>query len=400
MLHRSQAIRTRKSQTHDTSRVPSGMDAFLHRWTKSLMAICRSPDGTSILTSTSDNALETFILPPDLLASTSPQRLDPYSTQPNPEPVYATAFHPSYALQDPASTLYIASLRALPIRLYSPFSQSILASYPLISPTTEEYIAPHSLLFSSQNPSVFFTGSSNLISLFDINRNGEGPAERMPTVPSKRSKTIGSVGGIKGIVSALGLSSEGILAAGTFSRWVGLYDGQGRGGSLGAFQLRDDASEEEEAGSGTGVTQVLWSADGRYLCVAERCSDGISVWDIRGTGKRLAWLRARGGRTNQRLGVEVVGGEVWTGGVDGTVRIWDGLGMKEGVVDPSWEFKAHEDAVSSTTWHFSGSVLASCSGQRHFHDSNIEFDDFDQRASNNASLPTYGSENSLKIWAF
>ncbi|KAL8720532.1 MAG: hypothetical protein Q9225_002624 [Loekoesia sp. 1 TL-2023] len=307
----------------------------------------KSPDGTSILTSTADNVLRTYILPSDLLSYSSTQPLHPYSIHHNPEPVYATAFHPAYTLQSPLSALYIASLRSLPVRLFSPFNPSIPASYPLVSPTTEEYIAPHSLLFSYQNPNTFFAGSLNLISVFDINRNGEGPVERMPTVPSKRSRVVGGVGGIKGIVSALGISSEGLLAAGTFSRWVGLYDGHGRGGSMGVFELRDEALNKEEAG-GTGITQVLWSGDGRYLCVAERCSDGISVWDIRGTGKRLAWLRGRDVKTNQRLGVEVVSGEVWAGGVDGNVRLWEGLGMKEGMVDPSWEFRAHDGDVSPT----------------------------------------------------
>lgn len=163
--------------------------------------------------------------------------------------------------------------------------------------------------------------------------------ERMPTVPSKRSKVVGGIGGVKGIVSALGMSSEGILAAGTFSRWVGLYDAYGRGGSLGAFELQGDRSSQE---AGTGVTQVLWSADGRYLCVAERCSDGVSIWDVRGTGKKLAWMRGRKAETNQRMGVEVVGNELWAGGVDGRVRVWHGLGEKEGIFDPTWGFEAHE----------------------------------------------------------
>ncbi|KAL8841194.1 MAG: hypothetical protein Q9170_001048 [Blastenia crenularia] len=259
----------------------------------------------------------------------------------SPEPVYATAFHPSYSLQSPASTLYAASLRSLPIRLLSPCSPATVASYPLVSPTTEEYIAPHSLLFSPHNENTFFAGSLNLISTFDINRNGEGPIEQMRTIPSKRSKVVGSVGGFKGIVSALGTSPEGILAAGTFSRWVGLFDGYGRGGSLGVFELRVDIEDEEKM-SGTGITQVAWSGDGRYLCVAERCSDGISVWDIRGTGKRLAWLRWRNAKTNQRLGIDVIGGEVWAGGLDGIVRSWEGLGMKEGTMNPSWEFHAHD----------------------------------------------------------
>lgn len=167
----------------------------------------------------------------------------------------------------------------------------------------------------------------------------------MPTIPHKRSRVVGGMGGIKGIVSALGMSSEGILAAGTFSRWVGLYDGYGRGGPLGAFEIKGGTLDEEEA-SGTGITQVLWSGDGRYLAVAERCSDGIGVWDIRGTGKRLAWLRGRNAKTNQRLGIEVFRGEVWAGGVDGKVRVWEELGLKEGTLDAQWEFKAHDGEVS------------------------------------------------------
>ena len=160
---------------------------------------------------------------------------------------------------------------------------------------------------------------------------------------------MGGVGGIKGIVSALGISTEGFLAAGTFGRWVGLYDEHGRGGSVGVFEIGCGTQGKEE-GNGRGITQVLWSGDGRYLCVAERCSDGISVWDIRGTGKRLAWLKGRNAMTNQRLGVDIINGEVWAGGVDGKVRLWQGLGMKEGIVNPDWEFKAHEGEVSPTNY--------------------------------------------------
>ncbi|KAL8821602.1 MAG: hypothetical protein Q9223_000391 [Gallowayella weberi] len=283
--------------------------------------------------------------PPDLLFSPSPQRLAPYSLHRSPEPVYATAFHPSYNLQDAATAFYIASPRSLPIRLISPFSPSILASYSLVSPTTEDYIAPHSLLFSRNNLNTFFAGSLNLISIFDIHRNGQGPAERMPTVPSKRSKAIGGMGGVKGIVSALDMSPEGILAAGTFSRWVGLFDSYGRGGSLGVFELPQRASRNGESG-GTGVSQVLWSGDGRYLCVVQRCSKGVGVWDVRGTGKQLAWMRGRDAQTNQRMGVEVMGNELWAGGLDGIVRVWRGLGEKEGMIDPSWGFQAHDGKVS------------------------------------------------------
>jgi hypothetical protein len=37
----------------------------------------------------------------------------------------------------------------------------------------------------------------------------------------------------------------------------------------------------------------------------------------------------------------VVGEEVWCGGTDGVVRIWDSFGKQEGVLNPTWEFAAH-----------------------------------------------------------
>jgi telomerase Cajal body protein 1 len=152
--------------------------------------------------------------------------------------------------------------------------------------------------------------------------------------------------GMKGIVSALGMSSEGVLAAGTFSRWIGLYDGYGRGGTIGVFETKGSQGVEKDKWAGAGIIQLSWSTCGRYLCVVERESDGIGVWDIRGSGKRLAWLQGRYGKTNQRLETGLVGGEIWAGGTDGLVRIWEGLGLSEGDLNPTWQFQAH-DGISS-----------------------------------------------------
>ncbi|CAF9917771.1 hypothetical protein IMSHALPRED_003743 [Imshaugia aleurites] len=373
-----------------------------------------SPDGTTILTSSADNTLRSFILPPDLLSPPHPKTLEPYALHHPPEPIYATTFHPSYNLQEPSTCLALASPRSLPLRLFSPFAADrILASYPLVSPTTETWIAPHSLLFSPQEAHSFFAGSESCVSVFDANRDGEGPVTKMHTTPSRRGGAVGQGQGMKGIVSALGMSSEGMLAAGTYSRWVGLYDGFGRGGNAGVFPV----ATEDEIARGGGITLVVWSACGRYLCVVERASDGVGVWDVRGTGKTLAWLRGRNAGTQQRLGVEVVGGEVWAGALDGVVRVWEGLGMAEGVVDPSWGFRAHGDAVSSTTLHPTGPVLATCSGQRHSFspvravgdlDSESDSDSssfksslIDSQSSTNASSrrPPQATDNSLKLWA-
>ena len=375
----------------------------------------RSPDGTTILSSSYDNKLRSFVLPPDLL---SPERepphiLTPYSFQQSPEPVYATEFHPAYNLQETSTCLVMASIRSLPIRLFSPFAPGILASYPLVSPTTETYIAPYSLLFSHANANHFFAGSDSRVSIFDLNRNGEGPISTRHTTPSRRHHTA-AAGGMKGIMSTLAMSSDGILAAGTFSRWVGLYDGYGRGDTVSAFAV---AQEREGDGStdGKGVTQVMWSQCGRYLCTVERGSDGVGVWDIRGNGKWLAWLKGRHARTPQRLGVDMIGGEVWAGGIDGVVRVWEGLGMTEGVINPKWQYQAHSDVVSSTTMHQLGSVLATCSGQRH-DESSLEpaspqsgrYTESRGMSSPNSRSSQFsrgpGSpdavfDNSLKIWA-
>ena len=199
----------------------------------------------------------------------------------------------------------------------------------------------------------FFAGSESEISIFDINRNGEVPLSRMKTIPSRRKKIVGGGVGMKGIVSALAMSSEGILAAGTFGRWLGLYDSGGRGGTAGVFEVGKLDDDKDGVGDGAGITQLVWSPCGRYLCVVERGNEGTGVWDIRITGKRVSWLRGRKAKTMQRLSVEVVGSELWSGGTNGIVRVWEGLGDREGLIDPVYEFQAHKGKIwnCSSDWY-------------------------------------------------
>jgi hypothetical protein len=85
--------------------------------------------------------------------------------------------------------------------------------------------------------------------------------------------------------------------------------------------------------------------------VVERKSRGVLVFDVRVTGKLVAWLEGREADTNQRLGVDVFEGEggveIWGGGIDGMVRVWKAVGKTEGGIERSWEFRAH-DGKSST----------------------------------------------------
>ena len=238
------------------------------------------------------------------------------------------------------------------------------------------------------------------------------------------------------------MSVEGLLAAGTFSRWVGVYDGRsggvGVGEGVGVWDLSvaegagdvrrvlegdvtmDGVGTCDGMGEGAGVTQVKWSGCGRYLVVAERASDGMSVWDVRVSGRRLAWLRGRRAETMQRVGTEVFGSEIWGGGTDGKLRVWkQAFGEREGVLGPSEEWAAHTNTVSAVVVHPYGGVVGTVSGSRGEVEREWEEYDGDGSGSEDEGQvsrnegPTETAErlglrataakavvdNSLKIWA-
>ncbi|KAK2754779.1 hypothetical protein FQN54_006672 [Arachnomyces sp. PD_36] len=366
-----------------------------------------SPDGTFVVTNSADNHIRTFILPPDLLDERStPHRLEPYSVIPSKEPVYSTALYPYCSLQDPSTTIILASVRDHPIRLNSALSPHLLASYSLICPSTEAFITPYSMLYpSTLGGTHFLTGSDSLICLFDVSRSGkDGPVSRLPTIPSKRKKIVGGGVGMKGIVSALSISSDGsgILAAGTFTRHVGLYGSNGSGDCIATFSVA--GTEAQSHIGGGGVTQVLWSPCGRYLYVIERKSDGVLVYDIRVTGQLVGWLEGRKAETNQRLKADVVATgeegthELWAGGTDGSMRVWKDPPSSIDGKCPDFEWSIHGDPVTSTVVHPMGSVVATSSGQKTFPDLSEPDEGGD---SEGLAGPTPGKhvDNTLKVWA-
>ncbi|KAJ5760360.1 hypothetical protein N7520_007516 [Penicillium odoratum] len=336
--------------------------------TRSFKRATWTPDGTTLLADSADHHIRSFVLPPDLLDSPSVHHLSPYSTLPSTEPTYAFAPYPFFNLQDPSTTLFLSSVRDHPIRLASALAPVSVASYSLVNPTTEAFITPHSIIYpSSLGGTHFLTGSDSLICLFDVSRPGkDGPMSWLPTIPSKRKQIIGGGIGMKGIVSAMAVSptGDGILAAGTFTRQVGLYNSNGSGESLGTFSIAKTEANRDIGGK--GITQLVWSPCGRYLYIAERKSDGVLVYDIRVTGQMLGYLRGRKAVTNQRMEIDVISAgadgahEVWAGGTDGFMRGWKNPIYAAGGQDPDWEFKMHDDTVTSTVFHPSGGVVATC----------------------------------------
>jgi WD40 repeat protein len=238
----------------------------------------------------------------------------------------------------------------------------------------------------------------------------------MPTIPSKRKQIVGGGVGMRGIVSALAVSptGDGILAAGTFTRNVGLYNSNGSGESLGTFSIAKTKANHDIGGR--GITQVVWSPCGRYLYIAERKSDGVLVYDVRVTGQMLGHLRGRKALTNQRMKIDVVPSgpsgshEVWAGGTDGFMRVWRSPEFSAGGQDPDAEFKVHggkiiacfyvcsvliyADAVTSAVFHPMGDVVATCSGQRHYN-----LDDSSSEEEKNDAENVESIDNSLKVWS-
>lgn len=175
--------------------------------------------------------------------------------------------------------------------------------------------------------------------------------------------------GIGGVASALDVGLErGVLAVGMFKgRSVGLLDAAGgEDGVVGTLTLPE--------GHADGVTSVKFCPGvgrGDYLLVAGRLSEVMHVFDVRKGGVPLASMSGREALTQQRLGVDVTAdGEVWAGGTDGVIRVWEGMGMREGDVEPSSVWQGHEDAIGGLGLHPGGAgVLATCAGSRHIDES-------------------------------
>lgn len=363
-----------------------------------------SPDGTCIFTSDYGRAFSVYPIGADVLVSTAPQSLKPYAQFRSADPIWAFAANPLFDLQDPSSTHVLVSRRDRYITLHnalwdvsstatsvesqtSPVNiHTPLASYKLINHLNEAVTAPLSLAYSTSGTH-FFAGGQNSISTFDLT-DPSGPMHTIPTIPSKRNKLKGGGRGFKGHISSLSVSpptfpsSEGILAAGTRTRYVGLYDSLS-GAEVTHFPLPGTIDGKKLRTPhlaplmGDGVSSLKWSPCARYLYVAERQSDVLLIYDVRNFSLALGYCVGRKALTKQKLGFDVwnagtsawdgesVAHEVWAGGIDGMVRVWKDPYLKEGAVEADEVVDVGGDdimPVVSTLVHASGSLAVTARG--------------------------------------
>lgn len=378
-------------------------------------------DGTSILALSSDQTVSSFILPADLLQPAGePRHLARQASIKLPEPTQTLASAPYFSLANPASQTFLVGCRDHPLHLYHAFPQPDdadaaedvasrpLYTYKLIRMESEQYISPASLLWEYPGTH-FICGSANRIDLFDASGHcSDGPTLTIPTIPSRRHISKGSGVGMKGTVAALAASPPAdasghgsILAAGTWTRWMGTYDIHRTDRVVANWSIADaDEKAFHVSLGGQGIVQTAWSPCGRYLVVNERQADGLLVYDIRGTGQLLAVLKGRRATTQQRLHFDVFQGEtgfeVWAGTQDGSVAVWEEVGMRNDVVEPTWTWKAHESPVGSTIVHSSGSVAATCSGGWGYPRESRGADATSDEESHHRQV---FDESSLRIWS-
>jgi len=350
----------------------------------------RSADGTTLLTSSYGNRICSYVLPENLLEpKQEPALLRAQGTLIQAAASNAFAPCPYWALENPATQAVLVSSTDHPIQLHYAFpppSESgeragslpvqppPIASFHLIKRETEAYLPIASLIWPAPGTH-FVAGTTNRLAVFDVSRSDAMKSEPLlsiPTIPSTRHISKGNGIGMRGTVAALsaqvrGHGDLGLVAAGTWTRNMGLYDLQRSGECVATWNVSTAATEAGIGGG--GVVQTVWSPCGRYLVVNERGASGLLVYDLRGTNQLLAHLNGRQSNRNQRLscdvypGTDAIGGfEVWTGDRNGAVLVWEGVGNEAGGVPPSWDWQAHECPIGGAAMHMSGSVLATCSG--------------------------------------
>ncbi|GAA5933868.1 WD40 repeat domain-containing protein [Sporobolomyces koalae] len=301
------------------------------------------PDGTCALALADDRSLSLFALPNSNENSSTVR--SPLSQVWNHEPsdsLLSYDWYPGASSTDPSMFAFAVGVKDHPVHLLDGHDQRIRASYPIID-HTERFVAPNSMRFSPDGTSLY-CGFDNAIEILDVSRPGEA-GFRLKTTPNRTSRT-----GQKGLISALDFSpSEGamLLAAGSFSGTIGLYDPSSSTPLSGILRSTHRG----------GVTQVKFHPTMPHLLfVASRQADYLEMFDLRNLALDPIRLE-RKGRTNQRIGFDIdpTGEWLMTGDQNGTLSFFD------------TSFLAYTDTSTPLAPTFTHSIRSEPIGAAMFH---------------------------------
>ncbi|KAJ1732895.1 hypothetical protein LPJ61_001824 [Coemansia biformis] len=340
-----------------------------------------SPDGTTVATSSGDNALRLYNLSAAVMrfadhAEQKSEMCAPEVVVPHGETLLDYAWYPYMNQHDPATCCLVESMRDHPIQLRDSTSggaDSVRASYVAYD-AKDVLMSASAVAFSADGASVL-AGYAHHIARFDVQRPGL-PVDLATTSPSRRSRD-----GMKGIVSCvappLGAAPSQTVACASFSGQLGLFHATGGLGSIAVWRVPEEYR-------GCGVTELRWAPNGVNLWAASRQSQYIVAWDVRDVRGPCAVLR-RPCSTQQRMGFDFdsTGRHLVAGEMDGHVSIHDTTALDD--ARPVARLAAHGDLVAAVSTHPYYPLLATASGQRHFGDAH---DDAPARP-----------DHSLRIWS-
>ncbi|EJU00600.1 WD40 repeat-like protein [Dacryopinax primogenitus] len=328
------------------------------------------PDGSSLLTTSEDHVFRIYHFDSSANYVSSHLPLLPPTELPQAGPITAHIWHP-HASPTSQTFSILSAVRSQPVQLISASDSQRLASYRIID-HRERFISPLSLAWDPwtlQSDARFWAGTDGALEQFTLSRPGEG--SRFPLSGTRKSKE-----GQRGLISALAFSPSGLLACGSFSRTVGLYDPQ------------DPRSTQGMVDVPGGVTQLSCSPQGTLIAMF-RGEEDMWAWDSRMFAEGRHWLLSPrvpaevsgGAGTQQRLrhSLDPWGRYLFAPSARGTISTYDLLssplplasdpwGGERGVQQPIGSWCAHGDAVGCVALHPSVGCVVTVGGGRHFED--------------------------------